>query len=223
MTFAMNRHMWTLTAGLVLLTGCERQAPPPAPQPAPAPTKPAASVEPAPSPEPISPLPPPTAPAGAPTARLQYTAPDEWKREPARSSMRLAQYRLPRVAGDDADGELVLFYFGSGDGGPLAANLERWRGQFRTADGEPVGDDAVRQESFTPNNLKVTVVDVTGRFAPRALRPGAADPQPKDDYRMFAAVVEGPGGPWFFKATGPQATMTAQRDAFYEMIKTIRK
>jgi hypothetical protein len=40
---------------------------------------------------------------------------------------------------------------------------------------------------------------------------------------MFAAVVETPGdGPFFFKTTGPAATMEAQRDAFMKMLRSAR-
>jgi hypothetical protein len=40
--------------------------------------------------------------------------------------------------------------------------------------------------------------------------------------RLFGAVVEGPGGPWFFKATGPEATMAPAREAFVAMLKSVR-
>jgi hypothetical protein len=34
-------------------------------------------------------------------------------------------------------------------------------------------------------------------------------------------VVEGPGGPWFFKATGSNKTMAPPRDAFLTMLKSM--
>jgi hypothetical protein len=40
--------------------------------------------------------------------------------------------------------------------------------------------------------------------------------------RLLAAVVEGTGGPWFFKLTGPDATVQAARDPFLAMIKASR-
>jgi hypothetical protein len=42
------------------------------------------------------------------------------------------------------------------------------------------------------------------------------------DARLLGAVVEGPGGPWFFKATGPDSTLGPQRDAFLAMLKSVR-
>jgi hypothetical protein len=49
---------------------------------------------------------------------------------------------------------------------------------------------------------------------------GPAEAQPNS--RLLGAVVEGPGGPWFFKATGPSATLGAQRDAFLAMLESLR-
>jgi hypothetical protein len=49
---------------------------------------------------------------------------------------------------------------------------------------------------------------------------GSSSPQP--GFRLLGAVVEGPGGPWFFKATGPDATLGPQKDAFVAMLKSVR-
>ena len=59
-------------------------------------------------------------------AGLTFTAPDTWKKVATSSSMRVAQYALPRAAGDTQDAELVVYYFG-GSGGTVEANLARWR------------------------------------------------------------------------------------------------
>jgi hypothetical protein len=39
---------------------------------------------------------------------------------------------------------------------------------------------------------------------------------------MLAALVEGPGGPWVFKATGPEATMEAAREDFFALLRSVR-
>jgi len=49
---------------------------------------------------------------------------------------------------------------------------------------------------------------------------GPASDQPGQ--RLFGAVIEGPGGPWFFKGTGPEATMDGNREAFLTMLKSVR-
>ncbi len=90
---------------------------------------------------------------------LKFTVPAGWVEEERTSSMRVAQYRLPKAAGDTEDASLVLYYFGQGQGGSTAANIERWVGQMKQADGSASKDKA-KEESFDVNGLKVTTVDV---------------------------------------------------------------
>ena len=71
----------------------------------------------------------------ASTASLKFTAPPEWIVEKTSSSMRVAQYKLPSVTGDEEDASLVIYYFGQGQGGTTAANIERWVGQMQQPDG----------------------------------------------------------------------------------------
>lgn len=158
---------------------------------------------------------------GASKADLNYAAPTTWQTQPPRSGMRKAQFLLPRAEGDSEDGEMILFYFGRNEGGGVADNIARWRGMFTTTEGKPVGDEAVKQEKFEANGLAITLLDVVGRYAPSAM-PGAPATGPKDDYRMLAAVIETPGGPWFFRGTGPRATMEAHLPAFREMLNSVK-
>ena len=44
----------------------------------------------------------------------------------------------------------------------------------------------------------------------------------KDNYRMLAAIVETPNGPWYFKALGPAATMDAHRAEFLSFLHTMK-
>src|SRR5262249_2248062 len=66
---------------------------------------------------------------------LKFTVPAGWIDEERTSSMRIAQYRLPKATPDTEDASLVLYYFGPGQGGSVAANVERWVGQMKQADG----------------------------------------------------------------------------------------
>lgn len=145
---------------------------------------------------------------GASTAAgIAFEMPDGWQAQPPSSSMRLAQAQIP---GPGGPGELTIFFFGVGGGGGVEANLERWIGQMSAAS-EPL------RETFETHGLTVTWVDVKGTLNPSVMGTGPTSPQP--DSRLFGAVVEGPGGPWFFKATGPDATLSEQRDAFVEMLQ----
>src|SRR6266550_4703098 len=60
------------------------------------------------------------------TGDLKYKVPDGWVVEHPTSSMRAAQYRLPKAEADTEDAILVLYYFGQGQGGSAAANIDRW-------------------------------------------------------------------------------------------------
>lgn len=191
--------------------------------PPPPPEKPANPQLPAGHPpiEPGAAPPPARAATGSPSA-LKFDPPADWRSVPPPSTMRKAQFVLPRADGDDLDGELIVYYFGPGEGGGVRDNLERWKGMFSGPDGGKVPDDAVREESFEANGLKVTLLDITGRYAPAPMS-GAAETAPRDKFRMFAAVVQTSGGPWFFKAVGPQATMERHRAGLKTLLESSRE
>ena len=47
---------------------------------------------------------------------------------------------------------------------------------------------------------------------------GAGPSGPRDNWALLGGIVETPQGPWFFKMTGPGATVTAARGAFEALI-----
>ncbi|MGE0479564.1 MAG: hypothetical protein AB7Q17_03730 [Phycisphaerae bacterium] len=152
---------------------------------------------------------------------LEYDAPEDWQKQQPANPARRAQFGLPRAEGDPEDGLLVLSYFGKSQGGPIDANLQRWAMMFTTAEGKPVADsDVVRRESEV-NGLKVWSIDVSGRYADAMSRPSQPGPT-AEDFRLLGAIVETPDGKWFFKATGPAATMAKHHDAFMKMLQTVR-
>ncbi len=163
---------------------------------------------------------PPKAPAPAaqgPGSTLKYTAPATWQPEKPKSSMRKAQYVLPGI--DGANGQMVVFYFGPGQGGPTQMNIDRWIGMFKKADGSPMGHDEARIENKTINGHTVTLVDVTGVYQDAM---GGQSTPTAVDYRLYAAVVELPvGDKWFFKAVGPANTMATHRAGFDELLDSL--
>jgi hypothetical protein len=150
---------------------------------------------------------------------LKYTAPDTWQKEPPKGPLRVDQYRLPRAPGDLEDAELAVF--GSNIGGGVEANVQAWRGQFSLPDGQPIPDEGVVLQRLDVNDLKITVVDIAGRYTPRAMMPEAAPPASKDGYRMLGAIVETPGGARFFKAIGPAETIGNHREEFIEFLRSM--
>ena len=135
---------------------------------------------------------------------LRFTAPAEWTVQSTSSSMRVAQYALPKIAGDAEDGELVVYFFG-GTGGSVDANIERWVGQMQQPDGKP-SKDVARRSDRKVNGLAVTLLDISGTYTAE-VRPGSTERHNKPGYRMRTAVVTTPKGPYFVKAVGPAKTI----------------
>lgn len=141
-------------------------------------------------------------------AGFDFELPAGWERQTPGSSMRLAQATIP---GPGGPGEFAVFYFGAGQGGAVEANLQRWADQM--------GGAAPQRESFEANGLKMTWIDLAGTLQPSGMGMGPSTPQANS--RLLGAVIEGPGGPWFFKVTGPDETIGPQRDAFVRMLKSV--
>ena len=157
-------------------------------------------------------------PAPAPGS-LTFAAPPGWQTRPAASSMRIAEFVIPRAQGDAEDAELIVFYFGTG-AGTIDANVDRWIGQIQQADGSPTKDKAKRTTQ-TVNGLRLTIVDTEGTYVAE-MRPGSTDRYNKPGFRLRAAVVETPRGPYYIKMTGPAKTMTAADAAFTAFVGSLR-
>lgn len=143
---------------------------------------------------------------------IDFDIPGSWQQQPPASSMRLAQATIPGAGGP---GDLAVFFFGPGGGGGVEANIQRWIDQM-----EPAPGSNPQPETFEANGFRVTWIDVSGTLLPSNMGTGPATAQPNS--RLFGAVVEGPGGPWFFKATGPEATLAAERNNFLQMLRSVR-
>lgn len=140
---------------------------------------------------------------------LTVELPAGWKVVPPASQMRLAQ---AVIEGPGGPAELAVFHFGAGQGGDIEANVQRWIGQIAPRAGtEP------QRKVFEANGLRITWLDVEGTLQAGQMGMGPATAQP--DSRLLGAVIEGPGGPWFFKATGPDMTLGPQRLAFLGMLE----
>lgn len=162
-------------------------------------------------------LPAPPADSGTGSRGLTWTSPSGWTQETPSSSMRRAQYRIP---GSGGSGECVVFYFGPGQGGDAKSNVERWAGQFQSADGNPVGD-ALKTREIRVGDIPVVVVEVTGTYV-GGMGGGPAGPE-RPNHMLLGAIADGPDARWFFRATGPRATIEAQRAAFDRMIRSIKR
>jgi hypothetical protein len=153
-------------------------------------------------------------------AALKFDVPAGWTTRPAASSMRVAEFTLPRTPKDAEDAELVVYFFG-GQGGSVQANLDRWIGQMTQPDGRPSSAVAKTSDEQTRSGLKVSLVDVSGTYVAE-VKPGATERFNKPGYRLRAAVVETPRGPYFIKLTGPAATVARWDDSFRAFIASLR-
>jgi hypothetical protein len=159
-------------------------------------------------------------PAGAGRLGLgpfTLAAPASWEERPTRSSMLAAEWRLPGEGGKDAS--LVVYFFGAGGAGGVEANLDRWIGQFKQADGAPARPQA-KVTTTTLAGQKATRVAVEGRYV-AAVTPGSAEMRDEPEWQMLAAIVESPAGPYYFKLVGPRATVAAQAAAFDELLASL--
>lgn len=149
---------------------------------------------------------------------LRFSTPNGWTVEKPSSSMRVAQYKLPKTEGDKDDASLVLYYFGSNQGGTAQANIDRWISQMKQADGSSSKDKA-KTETLTINGLKVTTVDVTGTYTAE-MAPGSGSFHDDADYRLRAAVIETPKGNYFVKLAGPAKTVAHWEQAYTDYLKS---
>lgn len=166
-------------------------------------------------------LPPPVSmqhDAAPSDAELKWAVPSAWVEETPSSTMRRAQYRVPGTAGA---GECAVFYFGPGQGGDAMSNAKRWAGQFTRPDGSPASD-GMKTSTFTVGGIPVLVVEVSGTYN-GGMTTTAEPAKPKPGYALVGAIAEGPDANWFFKLTGPAATVAAQRDAFLGLVKSLKR
>lgn len=179
---------------LLVLVACSKKDP----EPSAAPPVPTMHIEGTPA---ASLTPPPAA------GDVAWTAPAAWQTAPNPSAMRKATYKIPKAAGDTEDAELsVMSAMGGAD-----ANIKRWAGQF--------GDAQPKTETRTVNGLKVTVTEIHGTYASGGMMGGPATPKPKS--MLLGAIVEAGQQEYFFKLTGPEATVTAARKDFDALVASV--
>jgi len=132
--------------------------------------------------------------------QIKWQTPEDWKPAPA-SSMRYASFA---VAGQNGEtGDISVSVFPGETGGDLA-NVNRWRGQVGL---DPITEadlkSVVTNVSGTKTELKV--VDLTG---------------PKS--RLLAGWARNNGNTWFFKLTGSESLVGAEKDKFMKFLQSVQ-
>jgi len=132
--------------------------------------------------------------------------------------MRKAQYRVP---GPGGDAQCAVFYFGPGQGGDPMANAKRWAGQFELPGGGSA-EGTMKTSNAKVGDLSILLVEVHGTYK-GGMTMTAEPAKPAPGSMLLGAVAEGPDANWFFKLTGPEATVQAQRDSFDALVKSLKR
>lgn len=140
-------------------------------------------------------------------------APIGWTVETPTSTMRLAEFRIG--TGEEA-AEVVVYFFGAGQGGSVEANVERWTSQFVDEGGGPVRP-LVRPLDGT--RFPTTIVELEGTYTRRVGM--GSDDAGVPGQRLASAVMETPNGSLFIQLHGPVGTVRAQQPALEEFLRSI--
>ncbi len=148
-------------------------------------------------------------------AGLKADVPTGWKEETPSNKMRVAQFKLPRADGDQADAELAVFTF-PGGAGSVKQNLDRQLAKFV----ETGRTD--KSEKTKVGTLDATYQDVAGTFKKKESMT-ATDFKPTADYRQLYVVFEGTDGKQHYMTLlGPKATVEKHKKAFDALLKEFK-
>jgi hypothetical protein len=145
--------------------------------------------------------------AAAGPEEIGYDAPAAWASAPNPSPMRKATFKIPKAGGDTEDAELAV----SAASGGVEPNVKRWQGQF--------GDAKAKTEERTVNGLKVTIVEIKGKFAAGGMGQPTTT---KENQMLLGAIVDAGDRQHFFKMTGGEKTVSAARKDFDKFVTTFR-
>ncbi|MEM6916782.1 MAG: hypothetical protein AAF491_09475 [Verrucomicrobiota bacterium] len=136
---------------------------------------------------------------------------DPWIRQQVTSPMRAGQLTYDHEELDDVD--VILYYFGEGQGGGTQANIDRWIGQFE-------GTPESTTEEVDVGDRKITLLTAKGTFMESSGGPFSGNKTPRPNYTMLAAILPSDKGAVFLKLTGPDASVEAMSEAFMEFAKS---
>lgn len=139
------------------------------------------------------------------TATPTWTVPAGW--QPGE----LAQFLTARfvIKGEGDASATVNVSQLSGDGGGLAANVNRWRKQLGQP---PVADEEIAKlPTIDASGTKAVVAEITGTDA-RTGKPAS----------LVGAVIPLNGQTWFYKLMGDAQVVSAQKDVFLQFVQSAK-
>lgn len=133
---------------------------------------------------------------------------EPWVRQQVSSAMRAGQLTYDHEDEDLEDVDLVIYYFGQGQGGGTQANIDRWLGQFE-------GTPKSNTEEKEMGDRKVTFLTAEGTYMESmGGGPFSGDKKARPNYTMLAAILPSDRGDVFLKLTGPTDSVEAMKDDF---------
>lgn len=141
------------------------------------------------------------APPAAASGSVGWLAPADWKAEKATQFL-TAAYALPN------GGRVTVSKLG-GDGGGLAANINRWRGQVGL---KPLADKDVTGQplKIADSQEEMLLFNLT------------AENSPADAEGILAGVLPLKTETWYFKFTGPVGVLRKSEGVFAEFLRSVR-
>jgi len=143
---------------------------------------------------------------------LQVPVPAGWERMTLPpGGMRAGELK---IAGEDGPGSVVFF---ANIGGDVEANLNRWAGQMKNAEGQPA---KAEKKVKTVGSLKIHTIALEGTYSGMSAMGASAPPQAGT--RFLGAVIEGASSPVQIRFTGPINTVLAAERAWDDMLAGIQ-
>jgi len=146
------------------------------------------------------------------------TVPAGWNSRPPASTSRLAEYVIGG-ADSTTGAEVIVYFFGKGVGGTVAANVARWESQFSTPDGSPVPKFLTIDSTAAGN---ISFAELRGTYA-RGIGAGSSADQARTGQTLIAAIVETPRGTLTIQLFGPSARVAAERAAFMAFVRGLKE
>lgn len=146
------------------------------------------------------------APKKITVGEFTFTVASPWQE--AQNTGMMTKAILEHPVQDGAALKAMFYHFGSGQGGAVEANINRWIGQFE-------GKPEVKREEQTIDGIQVVILTATGTYLDGPPMGGTKTPRP--DYQMLASIIVGKDAPVFIKLTGPKAHTAAIHEAFKKL------
>ncbi len=139
-------------------------------------------------------------------APIHWDVPAGWQEKNA-SGMRAGSFSASGANGEEADISVIPL---TGTAGGELSNVNRWRNQ--------VNLPPITEAELAAHSTPVQIAGETCRIYDMVGTGGGGQAGASE---ITAAMVDKDGVTWFFKMTGPQAVVSAQKDAFKKLLESV--